>query len=89
MTGDTADTFVEVNTVVKIDKIWQVVHSGPDQRLPNAETLVPAQERALSPDISMTVHTFPWVEAQQRGSLLPRYDNSGSQYLARSRGARD
>jgi hypothetical protein len=58
MTGDTTDTFVEVNTVVKIDKIWQVVHSGPDQRLPGAETLpYRRKKRALSPDISMTVHT--------------------------------
>src|SRR4030095_7565524 len=58
MAGDAANTFVEVNTVVKVDKIWQVVHSGPDKRLSRAKTLpYRRQEGALSPDISMTVHT--------------------------------
>src|SRR4029453_8362852 len=50
--------FVQVNTVVKVDKIWQVVHSGPDQWLPRAETLPYRRKKgALSTDIRMTVHT--------------------------------
>lgn len=58
MAGDTPNTFVEVNAVIKVDKIWQVMHSGPDQRLPRAETLpYRRKERALSPDVRMTVHT--------------------------------
>jgi len=58
MAGDAANTFVQVNTVVKVDKIWQVVHSGPNKRLSRAEALpYRRQEGALSPDIRMTVHT--------------------------------
>src|SRR5215217_7178232 len=58
MAGDAANAFVQVNTVVKVDKIWQVVHSGPDKRLPCAETLPYRRKKgALSPDICMTVHT--------------------------------
>ena len=58
MAGDAANAFVQVNTVVKVDKIWQVVHSGPDKRLPRAETLpYRREEGALSPNIGMTVHT--------------------------------
>src|SRR5207244_12452022 len=49
---------MEVKTVVKVDKIWQVVHSGPDQRLPGAETLPDRRQKgALRPDMGMTVHT--------------------------------
>src|SRR5712691_755000 len=58
MTGDTANTFVQVNTVIEVGKIREIIHSGPGNGLPRPET-VPhgGQEGTCSPDIGVTVHT--------------------------------
>src|SRR5215470_555832 len=58
MTGDAANALVQVNTVVEVDKIWQIMHARPDQRLPSAKTLPHwGKEGTLSPDMGVTVHT--------------------------------
>jgi len=58
MTGDTANAFVQVNTVIEVDKIWEIVYPRPTYGLARPKA-VPhgGQEGALSPDKSMTVHT--------------------------------
>ena len=58
MTGDTANAFVEVNTVIEVGKIREIIHSGPGDGLPRPET-VPhgGEEGTFSPDIGVTLHT--------------------------------
>ena len=58
MTGDTTNAFVQVNTVVEVDKIWQIMHARPDQRSPGAKTLAHGGKKGtLSLDMGVTVHT--------------------------------
>ena len=58
MAGDTANPLMEVNTVVKIRKISQSMHSGPDKRASRADTLSYGSKKGtLSPDMGMTMHT--------------------------------
>jgi len=57
MTGDTPNALVQVNTVVEVDKIWQIMYSRPDQRLPGAKALPHGGKKGtLSPDMGVTVH---------------------------------
>lgn len=57
MTGDAANALMQVNTVVEVDKIWQIVHACPDQRLPGAKALPHGgKEGTLRPDMSVAVH---------------------------------
>jgi hypothetical protein len=57
MAGDTANPLMEVNTVVKIRKISQSMHSGPDNRAPCAEAFsYGGKKGTLSPDMGMAMH---------------------------------
>src|SRR5262245_3498546 len=57
MTGDTAYALVQMNTVIEVDKIWQIMHTCPDQGLPGAKTLpYGGKEGTPSPDMGVTVH---------------------------------
>src|SRR5207245_9967352 len=73
MTGDTANTFVQVNTVIEVGKIREIIHSGPGNGLPRPET-VPhgGKEGTCSPDIGMTIHTRFSVRHSSNGADFHR-----------------
>ena len=57
VTSIAAYTFVDMNTVIKINKIREIIHAAPDQRLPAAEALAHRlQQVGIRPDLGMAVH---------------------------------
>jgi len=58
MAGDTANAFLYVDAVIKVDKVWQVVDSRPHDRSIAAKARTYGFEhRARCPDLGMTGHT--------------------------------
>ena len=51
MTGDTTNALVQVNTVVEVDKVGQIMHARPDQRLPGATLSRTVARKGLSVQI--------------------------------------
>ncbi len=58
MTGNTPNALMQMNTVVEVDKIWQVMHARPHQRLPRTQTLPHGGKKGtFCPDTGVSVHT--------------------------------
>src|SRR3569832_1984203 len=51
------NSFSNVNTVVEVNKVWQIMDSGPFQRFPGAKAFPNGFEHgAIAPDLGMTPH---------------------------------
>src|SRR5262245_61041411 len=73
MTGDAANALVQVNAMIKVGKIWEIIHSGPGNRLPCPKT-VPhgGKDGAFRPDIGVTIHTGCGGRHSSKGADLYR-----------------
>ena len=57
MTSGTADTLVDMNAMVEIDKAREIVDSGPLNRLSRTKTFPDGfQDRTVSPNLGVAIH---------------------------------
>lgn len=57
MASRAADSFVDMNAMIKIGKAGKVVNAGPLNRLAGAEAVPDRrQRRAIGPDLAVTIH---------------------------------
>ena len=71
MASGAADSFVDMDAMVEIDKPGKIVNAGPLNRLAGAETLPDRfQYRAIGPDLAMTVHAGPCRRDAGEGTFL-------------------
>ena len=73
MASRAADALVDVNAVIEIDEARQIMHSRPLQRFSGAETFTHRlQNRALGPDLCVTVHADLGGRDAGEGGLFHR-----------------